>query len=270
MPSSVGTRIIVGIIAIPVVLIPVWLGGIWLALLFVVAGIVALLEFYHMMALCGHQANRWLGMLWLFALVFTGWAYEYPPLTTILFLGFVIGLIEALTRPQNPVGSWFATSMGALYLGIVGTQVLALRALPNGQWWLLYGFLVTWANDTAAYFIGTAWGRHKFWPRLSPKKSWEGSVGGWIAAAITGGLFVWLTPLNADASWLFGAAVGLCCGVLGLFGDLSISMLKRQAGVKDSGVFFPGHGGMLDRLDSLLFVLPFVYQVLLLWQQLTN
>ena len=142
--------------------------------------------------------------------------------------------------------------------------------MPDGQWWLIFGFLVTWANDSVAYFVGTNLGRHKLWPRLSPKKTWEGTVGGWIGAAATGGLLIWFTPLGDDVPVLFGVVVGLFCGVLGLFGDLSISMLKRQAGVKDSGVFFPGHGGMLDRLDSLLFVLPFVYQVLLLWQRFAS
>jgi phosphatidate cytidylyltransferase len=100
------------------------------------------------------------------------------------------------------------------------------------------------------------------WPRLSPKKTWEGTIGGWIGAALTGALLAWLLPLGL-AVWE-GALIGLLGGVLGLAGDLSISMVKRQVGVKDSGRFFPGHGGMLDRLDSMSFVIPFVYQAAIL------
>jgi phosphatidate cytidylyltransferase len=107
--------------------------------------------------------------------------------------------------------------------------------------------------------VGVTLGRHKLWPRLSPKKTWEGTIGGWIGAAlIGGGLAWWLLP---EVHWWVGVGLGAIGGILALFGDLSISMVKRQVGVKDSGKLFPGHGGMLDRLDSILFVLPFIYQV---------
>ena len=154
------------------------------------------------------------------------------------------------------------TSVGAIYIGLMMGQALALRLLPDGLWWLLFGVLVTWMNDTAAYFTGSTLGRHKLWPRLSPKKSWEGTLGGWLGAALIGGALVEVMPVHT--AFPLGATLGLACGILALFGDLSISMLKRQIGVKDTGNLFPGHGGMLDRLDSILFVLPFVYQIVLL------
>jgi phosphatidate cytidylyltransferase len=156
--------------------------------------------------------------------------------------------------------------MGALYLGTMLGQAMALRQLENGVWWVYLGLALTWMNDSAAFFVGVAFGRHKLWPRLSPKKSWEGTIAGWITAAIVGAVWIIITPLSATHSPFFGAFVGLVSGFLALWGDLSISTLKRQVGVKDTGHIFPGHGGVLDRLDSLLFVLPFVYQVVSIWQ----
>ena len=141
-------------------------------------------------------------------------------------------------------------------------QALALRLLPNGLYWMLLGLGVTMLNDSAAYFVGVTIGRKRILPALSPKKSWEGTVGGWIAATLTGAAVAFWSPLDL-AVWL-GALIGLVGGILALFGDLAISMLKRQIGVKDSGVFLPGHGGFLDRLDSIMFVLPFVFQMALL------
>jgi phosphatidate cytidylyltransferase len=184
----------------------------------------------------------------------------------MVMAGMIVTLIDAMHQKQAPVSSWMATSMGALYLGTMLGQALALRQLPNGLWWVFLGLALTWTNDSAAYFAGVNFGRHKLWPRLSPKKSWEGTIAGWVTAAIVGALWILITPLNTTHNPFFGAVVGLVAGILALFGDLSISTIKRQVGVKDTGNLFRGHGGFLDRLDSLLFVLPFVYQVVLLWR----
>ena len=127
---------------------------------------------------------------------------------------------------------------------------------------MILGIFITWMNDTTAYFTGVTIGRNKLWPRLSPKKTWEGTISGWLGAALMGGLVTWLTPVPLTLRG--GLLLGFGCGLLGFMGDLSISVVKRQVGVKDSGRFFPGHGGMLDRLDSSLFTLPFVYQVVYL------
>jgi phosphatidate cytidylyltransferase len=150
--------------------------------------------------------------------------------------------------------------MVAIYLGVTLGQVVSLRFLANGFWYVMFGLLVTWANDSAAYFVGVTLGRHKLWPRLSPKKTWEGTIGGFVAATAAGAWLAVVMPVGIGP--IFGGVVGFIAGVLALFGDLSISMIKRQCGVKDSGTFFLGHGGLLDRMDSLLFTLPFIYQAL--------
>lgn len=256
------TRILAALIALPVVIVPIFLGGIWCALLFLTVSLVAGFEFYNLMDIGGYHPVRWVGFPWLAMLVLGGWRPDLFPLPAILVAGLIVTMTATLPRRENPSGTWMATSMVALYLGIAAGQTLALRQLPLGLWWLVFALFVTWSNDAAAYFTGIGIGRHKLWPRLSPKKTWEGTVGGWIAAAVAAVVVVWLSPLQAPL-YLAGL-IGAVCGVLGLFGDLSISMLKRQMGVKDSGHFLPGHGGMLDRLDSLLFVLPFVATLVLL------
>ncbi len=134
---------------------------------------------------------------------------------------------------------------------------LALRDLDNGLAWLSYAILITFASDTAAYAIGRLVGRHRLAPTISPGKTWEGAVGGIIGAAAVSAVFAWFIDLDAlplVAATLLGAGLS----VLGQLGDLTESWLKRKAGVKDSGNLLPGHGGILDRLDSLLPILPAV------------
>jgi phosphatidate cytidylyltransferase len=113
---------------------------------------------------------------------------------------------------------------------------------------------VTWLSDTGAYLVGRSFGKRKLIPLVSPNKTWEGLIGGLVAATITGILCAWLFGL--DINLLLAAAVGLIIAVVGVIGDLTESLIKRQAGVKDSGTLIPGHGGMLDRLDALLFTFP--------------
>ena len=133
---------------------------------------------------------------------------------------------------------------------------MAVRNLPAGLAWLTVAVLLTWTNDSAAYFVGRALGRHKFWPRHSPKKTWEGVFGGLIFAVLVGGILgAWWLGLP----WWNGALLGVAVSVIGPLGDLTESMVKRQFGAKDSGNLIPGHGGAWDRIDSLLFIVPTVY-----------
>jgi phosphatidate cytidylyltransferase len=148
-----------------------------------------------------------------------------------------------------------------LWVGFLAASVIRLRALGGGGGvgfgWVVLAFAVTWGNDTFAYFAGLAFGRHRLYERISPKKSWEGAVGG-VAGALVGAFLVraLLLPEVGVATALAAALGG---SVVGPLGDLSESMVKRAAGVKDSGKLIPGHGGVLDRIDALLFVAPWVY-----------
>ena len=283
------TRIIAALIAIPIVVIPIYLGGIWGLLLGVGVTILGTQELYNMFLVNSYHPARAIGVPWAVLLFLSGWDPEQVqrssipitgwltepttlllrwisfPTDSILVVGFLVTLTYCLFVHERPVETWLVTSLVPIYIGVMLGQIVSLRFLDNGYAYVLFGFLVTWANDSAAFFVGVKAGKHKIFPRLSPKKSWEGTIGGWVFAALAGAFLATVLPVRNGP--LFGALIGLISGILALFGDLSISMFKRQFGVKDSGTFFRGHGGMLDRLDSLLFTLPFIHQSILFYER---
>jgi phosphatidate cytidylyltransferase len=147
--------------------------------------------------------------------------------------------------------------LGLVYLPLLLGHLVLLRQLPQGRGWVFLVLFAVMACDSAAYFVGVAFGRHKLYPSVSPKKSVEGALGGLVGAC----LGVWLVAAIFFPTFGPGhiILVGSLIGVVGQVGDLFESLLKRACGVKDSGVIFPGHGGILDRLDSLLFAFPLTY-----------
>lgn len=272
-------RVFAGLLALVPVLLAFWYGEFWwVALVFIFTSFGAY-EYYVLIERGGYRPARWFGIVWTLALLLSHWPRVRLEPELVLTFGFIIIFIRILLSQQNaapqaeggstrqepggrPFFDWALTAAGAVYLGLMLGQALALRLLPDGLYWLLLGLGVTMVNDSAAYFVGVTLGRRRILPALSPKKSWEGTVGGWVGATLAGAGVAYWSPLDMTV-WL-GALIGLVGGILALFGDLAISMLKRQIGVKDSGVFLPGHGGFLDRLDSIMFVLPFVFQMALL------
>lgn len=149
--------------------------------------------------------------------------------------------------------------LAASYASLIGFLYL-LDLAPTGAGWLMVVLVATWSNDSLAYLVGSAAGRHRLAPGISPRKSWEGAVAGWLTAVLAGGL-LGLTMLGPGPA--AAAAVGLLVALSGTAGDLLESWLKRRAGAKDSGEALPGHGGVLDRVDSLLAAGPLAYLVLL-------
>ncbi len=153
---------------------------------------------------------------------------------------------------------WSLAIGAALYVGGLAGFAVLLRRLPeDGLTWLLLAFAVTWAYDTGAYAVGRGIGRRPFFTRLSPRKTWEGALGGTAAAIGATAAFVPFLPLE----WWQLAPFGIAWAIAAQAGDLTESMLKREASREDSGALIPGHGGMLDRIDSLLFVAPAVFVV---------
>jgi phosphatidate cytidylyltransferase len=159
----------------------------------------------------------------------------------------------------------FAISMsGFFYIGLLGSFMLSLRDLPNGQWWLLLTLIAVWIADSGAFFFGKRFGKNKMAPRLSPKKSWQGYFSGLILATLSAPLFLSLcTRLGMPTTEYFSilnlSILAFSMALLPTLGDFGISMIKRQMAVKDSGTILPGHGGMLDRIDSWLWAFPISY-----------
>lgn len=147
--------------------------------------------------------------------------------------------------------------LAALYIGMGFYFFIETRDAANGLTKILYVFLVVWATDTGAYFVGRALGKRKLWPEISPKKTIEGAIGGIVLATLTGVIYHLITPFPYSLLIIIG--VTILASVFGQIGDLVESAFKRHYGVKDSGDILPGHGGILDRFDSLLFVFPLVH-----------
>ncbi len=154
-----------------------------------------------------------------------------------------------------------ARTVGLIYLGLTLSFVVLLHGFHNGGWWVLLVFVIVWSNDTFAYLTGRCVGRTKLAPLLSPKKTVEGAVGGLIAGVIAVYLYNRFAGLGLALVEVIGLALVL--GIVGLLGDLFESLLKRGGGVKDSGNVIPGHGGVLDRMDSLFFCLPILFYFLM-------
>ena len=225
----------------------------------VLAGALALYEFYR---LCfGDRSHFWLmgiGLIGFAGLIF---GTHRPDIIGPTLLATLIGISSVPLFTQVPLEQSLKngamTLFGVLYLGLTLSTLSMTRLLPQGEWLIFFLLLVTWAADTGAYYIGTLYGRHPLAPRISPKKTVEGLVGGLISAILIGYVARW---------WFLPELPALDCLILailltiaGLWGDLAESAMKRSAGTKDSGGILPGHGGMLDRLDSLLFAAPAFY-----------
>ncbi len=143
------------------------------------------------------------------------------------------------------------------------SYLVALRGLDDGRNWVFFALFITFASDTAAFFAGRALGKHRLAPRISPGKTWEGAIAGVFGAIIISLLFILPTPLTLPLSYWQAILLGLLVSIFGQLGDLVESLLKRNMGVKDSGKLLPGHGGFLDRMDSVVFAGIVVYYYVL-------
>ncbi len=250
-------RILSALIGAPLLLYIVYLGGGYLAVLASALALVGLWEFLQIGRKAGLIDNYsfiagssvvWLGF---FLAGYEKW------LLPLLVFWFILSFGRyALAYPNISYGSASFSFLALIYPVALFTFIYLLRELPNGFYWCLYAFLLVWITDSGAFFIGSAFGKKKLAPLVSPNKSVEGAVGGLIAALCFGAVFAVLTQLGSVWTIL---ALSLLTSIASQVGDLFESALKRSAGVKDSGTLIPGHGGILDRFDSFLFALPLVY-----------
>jgi phosphatidate cytidylyltransferase len=245
------------------------LGAIWFAppaVFLLVLGIIlvaACIELTDLMLLAGVGMSRVAAMAG--ALV-AGVAVAGPGATSgFLLVGTMLGLLIVVLATRKPAPDVPAAAAAAVFPVIYLAVPLALAAVIRDAWGrevLLLGLLVVWISDTAQFYVGSTFGRRRLAPTISPKKSVEGAVGGFVAgvAAMVGIGRVWLPLVSLPVL----AAAGAALVALGIAGDLFESLLKRSANVKDSSALIPGHGGVLDRIDALLFVIPGYYLMLVL------
>lgn len=253
-------RILTAILGGPVFLTLVWYGGWPLAVAMVVIAAWAMTEWCALWrerdmltaatalaalpGLAGIMYAFWAGQPWVAGAALTG--------------SLVLAFAVQLSSPERHARPDFLLSvLGLVYIGLTLGHLVALRGF--GPWHALFPVISVWACDSAAYFIGVRWGQRRLAPRISPKKSVEGALAGVCAGAAAGCLFAPALSLGG----LTGAMAGGSVAAVGQLGDLAESALKRYAGAKDSGRSLPGHGGMLDRADSLLFALPLAYYLLM-------
>jgi phosphatidate cytidylyltransferase len=253
------TRILTSAVLIPIVIGCICLGGLPFLALVALMLTLAEIEFCRLMARDGFRLAFvfGVGLLWLFLLdaQWPEWELLRPGLALIVLASLTWQMAH---RRRYPVADWAMTVIGGLYLGLCGGCIVGLRALrPDGLWWTLTALPAISFADTSAYFIGRAWGRHKLAPTLSPGKTWEGYLAGVLIGGPLTALLaaLWRSQANTGSaiSWQHGLILGLIVTVVAPLGDLAISMIKRQVGAKDSGTVIPGHGGALDRVDSILW-----------------
>lgn len=258
-------RVVTALSLLPVVLGAVWMGGQYFAALGVVVGALGAHEAATMSM--GRSSLRAVSMAGAAAMSVyflvpalgersLHWVWTAVAMTALVWRMFQRAPLETAARDVS------AAVFAALYAGLIGYCV-GLRELGEAQsWggstWVILAFAVTWCGDTGAYFAGRFFGKHKLFPSISPAKTWEGFFGGMLMTVIGALAVAWLLPAPG-LTWGHAVVVGIIGGVAGPIGDLAESMLKRACKVKDSGTLLPGHGGMLDRVDALLFNAPAVY-----------
>jgi phosphatidate cytidylyltransferase len=263
-------RVLSAVVGVPALLLIAWAGGWWYVGAVAIGAVLASHEMFAMLVGAGFRPIRPLGFSLAVVIALDALATDVRVMPAILVLGMLFGLFAAMARTetQGALVDWALTLAPAVYVGGTMHYLIGLRWLPDGLLWILLVLICTWVCDIAAFFVGRRWGRVRLAPRLSPGKSVEGAIGGLVATVLAalgvGPLLVALMyGLGIDVVGQTGVArlagLGLTIAVCAIAGDLMESFIKRQCGAKDSGSLIPGHGGVLDRIDSVLLAVVGAY-----------
>ncbi|MFC2006248.1 phosphatidate cytidylyltransferase [Chloroflexota bacterium] len=271
-------RVITALWGIPLLAATVWFDKPlpWFTILAAICGVLAALELYRLVAASKVSPLTYFGLI--FTLLFI--LSRNSELLSILKTHFDINLLMPLlltsavilsliwlllrTQKKQALNSWAWTIAGILYVGGLLSYLVALRGLDDGRNWVFFALFTTFSSDSAAFFTGKALGRHPLAPYISPGKTWEGAIGGILGAILISLFFILPTPFILNLKWGQAILLGLLVSIFGQLGDLAESLFKRNMGVKDSGTLLPGHGGVLDRIDSIAFTGIVVYYYVLL------
>ena len=264
------SRITSAAVGIPLLLIVTWAGGLWFLALVSAAASIGALEMAAMARRRGRRPAGLFAAAWSAALVVAAYTAAAGGkedaairASAALAVVSVAGLIAALpvvlwrSQPREAAADWAMTSGAALYPGILLAYAPLLRILDDGFLWVVILLGAVFTADTAAFFVGRRFGSRRMAPRISPGKTWEGTAAGLAAAGAACAILA--AAVGLDLHPALAAGLGVVVGMVAVLGDLAESMVKRACGVKDSGALVPGHGGVLDRLDSIVFNLPLVY-----------
>lgn len=252
-------RIVTAALALIVVMAVLFSGSVPWRVFVWLGSLVAASEFSNLLGIRWNRLPSW----WAYVVV-TVIQWD-PTWNRVIFFELSVGitlLVPVVLRNRVSLSQSAAAFLGALYIGFGGAGLANMRALSHGWAWLLLFLVSIWMTDTAAFFVGSRLKGPKLWPDISPGKTISGAIGGLVGGVIGAFLFG-LVFLPGHSVWQF-MSLGFISSIAGQLGDLIESAYKRTAGVKDSGHLLPGHGGILDRIDSLLFAAPFAYYLIII------
>lgn len=257
-------RTLVAALLLPIALLVIHFGGLFYSTIITFLLLIAAWEYIKLLQVMGFQPSSGIILGGIFILtqsrVFLDFRMADLILTLILFSVVTSQLLSYEKEGEKTGGDLGTTFSVILYIGWLGSYLISLRNSSLGMWWTYLILSIVWLSDTGAYLLGTKFGKRKLSPRLSPNKTWEGYIGGILLGVLgsVGLVFLFENQLSSgiNLTLIEGGVLGLIISSLIPLGDLAESMIKRQAGVKDSGHLFPGHGGMFDRLDTLIWAAP--------------
>lgn len=252
-------RVVTGIVCIPVVVAAIWFGMPWFTILVVVCSIIGSMEFYGMTIKKRVSFPAIFGTVWSVLFVISP-HFQYDFVTEALIAtAILVPLISMLFQRQKEgaFASWAWTIAGIFYVGWLMSHLVGIRNLEYGRNWMFLAIFANFACDTIAFFVGRALGKNKLAPDISPRKTWEGAIGGFFGAIAA--CFILFPFITLPIGYVGIAVTGVLIGIFAQVGDLVESLLKRNSGVKDASNLLPGHGGILDRLDSIAFTGVVIY-----------
>ena len=264
-------RVITSLWGLLLLIVTNWFGSLWFTLLVAIWGLLACYEFYNLITTTGAKPQTYFGLIWSLLFIisqdsqlqaFLASRFNTNLITPLLLTAAVVISLICLLRyspKERAFISWAWTMAGILYIGWLTSYLVAIRGFDYGRNWVFFALFVTFASDTSADLVGSTLGKHHLAPYISPKKTWEGAIGGGIGAILASLVFILPTTLNLPLTLWQAILAGLLASIFGQLGDLVKSLFKRNMGAKDSSKLLPGHGGFLDRLDSVLFAVVVVY-----------
>lgn len=257
MKNMFKTRVLSAVIGAAFLLGVLFVGGIYGIAFFVILAVTALYEFFNMMKKRGFNIPTLPGYFLLLLLLF---AHVYPQylLPGIFSIIIYIVIYSVLRYPRISIIEISLSLFGPSYIGFLLNFALRIMEFDQAFLVMLLVLVLTWSSDIGGYLFGRVWGKHKLVPILSPAKTWEGALGSLVLSITAALLFFQIVEMR-NISYAYVLLLGIAANIMGQFGDLFMSSLKRYSGVKDSGNIIPGHGGVLDRFDSFLLVAPVVY-----------